>query len=114
MEHLNREYKTSLCGLGSNITDHSVQRIGKCLGKTTKMMQHFDEISDSLIVMIDVPKGDLDRVLNQLKEKSEVFRIHEGRKHSYFSKFTSAIQSNKVALPELKQWMADQYSKLLI
>ena len=34
MEHLNRECKNCICGLGSNISDSSVQRIGKCIGRT--------------------------------------------------------------------------------
>ena len=118
MEHLNKEYKKSLCGLGSNITDHSVQRIGKCLGQSTKVMEHFDQI-------IGLPRqsgrhvrwsseDDLDRVIQELTEKSNVFKIQQGRKHSFSSRFTSSIQGNKVLLHELEKWMEDQYFKLQI
>ena len=96
MEHLNCEYKTSLCGLGSNITDHSVQIIGKCLGKTTKMMQHFDEISgitpQSGSHDRRSSKGDLDRVLNQLKENL---------KYSEFMRVKSTVISR--SLPQLSR-----------
>ena len=34
MEHLNHEAKNAFIGLGSNITDQSVKRIGQCLGVT--------------------------------------------------------------------------------
>ena len=96
MEHLNREYKTYLCGLGSNITDHSVQRIGKCLGKTTKMMQHFDEISGIIPQSVShdrrSSKGDLDRVLNQYKENL---------KYSEFMRVESTVISR--SLPQLSR-----------
>ena len=85
------------------MTDHSVQRIGKCLGKTTKMMQHFDEISGITPQSGGhdrrSSKGDLDRGLNQLKEKSEVFKIHESRKHSYFSKLPQLSRVTKLHSP---------------
>ncbi len=38
MEHLNWECKAALSGLGSNITDKSILRIGKCIGKTVDML----------------------------------------------------------------------------
>ena len=48
MEHLNRECKTSLTGLGSNITDHSVQCIGRCIGKIIPILQNFDKVNGVL------------------------------------------------------------------
>lgn len=42
MEHLNRECKNALHGLGSNITDHAVKRVGKCVQKTVKTLHAFD------------------------------------------------------------------------
>ena len=33
MEHLNRECKQAISGLGANITDASIQHIGKCIGR---------------------------------------------------------------------------------
>ena len=42
MEHLNRECKNCLSGLGSNIADSSVTRIRKCIGKTEKVLRNFD------------------------------------------------------------------------
>ncbi len=45
MEHLNRECKRALSGLGSNITDKSVERVGKTIGTTVDMLQHLEEIN---------------------------------------------------------------------
>lgn len=45
MEHLNRECKNGLRGLGSNITDMSVKRVGKCIGKTMAMLTGFDQVN---------------------------------------------------------------------
>ena len=45
IEHLNRECKGGLRGLGSNITDMSVKHVGKCIGKTVTMLEGFDIIN---------------------------------------------------------------------
>lgn len=42
MEHLNWLAKDSMKGLGSNISGAAVQRIGKALGQTTKVLKNFD------------------------------------------------------------------------
>lgn len=33
MEHLNRHCKTMIKGLGANVTEHAISRVGKCLGE---------------------------------------------------------------------------------
>lgn len=38
-EHLNRECKQSISGLGSNITDAAIQRVGCSLGATTTILE---------------------------------------------------------------------------
>ena len=38
MEHMNNKCKASLSGLGSNITDHSVQHVGRCIGRLVPIM----------------------------------------------------------------------------
>ena len=43
MEYLNRAAKESLCGLGSNITDNAVKRVGKSIGEKIKIIDHFDK-----------------------------------------------------------------------
>ena len=40
MEHLNRECKFALSGLGANITEHAVQRVGRCI---IPIFQNFDQ-----------------------------------------------------------------------
>ena len=46
MEHLNREAKNVLSGLGSNITDAAVIRVGKALGEIVQILHQFDTISE--------------------------------------------------------------------
>ena len=43
MEHLNREAKNQISGLGSNITDESVERVGKSLGEVVSILRQFDQ-----------------------------------------------------------------------
>ena len=45
MEHLNKEAKNAIAGLGSNITSESVTRIGKCIGRTIEVTKQFDRVS---------------------------------------------------------------------
>jgi len=116
MEHLNKECKEALSGLGSNITDHAVERIGKCVGKTVDMLNTFDNICN-------VPKQsghhtkhsskpDIEKMVKQLKDTSNVFAHHSGRHHNKFPKFT-ANMIERINLPELKHWMTDQLSKIV-
>ena len=42
MEHLNRLCKGASTGLGSNVTDNAVLRIGKCLGDLSKVTDSYD------------------------------------------------------------------------
>lgn len=41
MEHLNRECKQSISGLGANITDNSIQRVDKCLGRVQSTLRQY-------------------------------------------------------------------------
>ena len=45
MEHLNREAKNLLTGLGSNITDTAISRVGKTLGVMIEILQQFGSVS---------------------------------------------------------------------
>ena len=42
MEHLNREIKQVISGMGSNVTDNSIVRAGKCLKKNVAIQRQFD------------------------------------------------------------------------
>ena len=44
MEHLNHECKQSISGLGANITDHSIKRVGNCIGSFTR--RQFDRVNN--------------------------------------------------------------------
>ena len=46
MEHLNRALKTSILGLGANITDGSVARSAKCLRTVLEVCDNFDIAND--------------------------------------------------------------------
>ena len=43
--HLNREVKTALHRLGSNITDDAIQHIGKCVQRIVHILQNFDHVN---------------------------------------------------------------------
>ncbi len=46
MEHLNRAAKNDIVGIGSNITDQAVKRVGKSVGYTVSILQKFDSTNE--------------------------------------------------------------------
>lgn len=94
MEHLNRECKEALSGLGANITDHAVHRVGLCIGRMVTVLKHYDEVNDVGTVSgahtCRSTKVDLEKMLKQLTDV-KVFDVHPGRFHSTFPKFTSNL-----------------------
>jgi len=46
MEHLNREAKNGIHGMGSNITDEAVKRVGKSIGQTVEIIRNFDAFNN--------------------------------------------------------------------
>lgn len=43
MEHLNRECKTAIAGMGANITDASIVHVGKAIRPLSTAMVSFDK-----------------------------------------------------------------------
>ena len=87
MEHLNRECKQSISGLGANVTDNSIQRVGRCIGRLTSIMQQFDEVNgikrESGYHTCQSTNVDLQKLLKQLHQ-SQVFVHKTGRIHRTF------------------------------
>ena len=115
LEHLNREAKNQIAGLGSNITDESVKRVGKALGQLIPILQQYDAMSG-----IKVPSSrhskrtcekDMDILLNQLHKTSQVFGVVPGRAHKTFPHFqTNSMNSMQHAM--LTAWMEQQLQKV--
>ena len=109
--------KNALAGLGSNITDESSKRIGRCLGKTVAIAAQFDAINS-----VKVTSGrhssrssqqDMEKLLKQLHEESKVFTCNPGRKHKTFPN----IEHNMIrytALEDLNIWMHKQLSRIVM
>ena len=116
MEHLNRSAKACLSGLGSNITDNSVQCIGRCIGKVRPIIQQFDDFnsipSQSGCHSHRSKNGELDKIVTQLSETTKVFQRQAGLTHRQFPQFKSNI-THKTSLPQLELWMRRQFNKML-
>lgn len=116
MEHLNKEAKQRICGLGSNITDESVRRIGRTIGNTIEIAKRFDE--DNGIKEPSCRRSrrscekDMELLLKQLLEESRVFDYVPNRAHcNYRSMQPNSIQS--ISIPDLNVWMTQQLHKLV-
>ena len=116
MEHLNRECKNALSGLGANINDHSVQRVGKCIGRMQTILHKYDQVNgvrgDSGTHTRRSTLVDFNKILQQL-QKSEVFDYKPGRKHRNFPTFSSNLVKT-ISHANLKEWMQDRLQKLII
>ena len=116
MEHLNREAKNALAGLGSNITDKAVTRVGRCIGQLVPIAEQFDAVNK-----VHRPSGrhfrrsaqaDMEKLLEVLNKKS-VFKATPKRYHKNFP----IMQRNMikyVSLPDLISWMQGQLDSILM
>ena len=115
MEHLNRLCKSAISGMGSNVTEASVQRVGraiKCLGDG---MVNFDkqhlihEESDKHTVKSD--SNDFEKVLKQIFNESNVFGDIPARHHTTFTGFTpNSIK--KLKPKDFELWMKSNIKKI--
>jgi L1 cell adhesion molecule like protein len=116
MEHLNREVKTALHGLGSNVTDNAIQRIGKCVQMTVSVLKNFDEVNrvptQSGHHTRRSSQADIAKIASQLVT-SQVFKEHTGRVHNAYPTFKQNFMQ-EVCLSKLKMSMSEQFKKMLI
>ena len=84
MEHLNHECKNALSTLGSNMTDYSVKRVGRCIGEVVSILYHFDQANAIPYQSGYHPHCSLSEDIKQLLTTSSVFTVQEGRYHCTF------------------------------
>lgn len=111
MEHLNREVKTVIKGLGANKSSKAIMRTGKATGVLTNTLTEFDKDND-----ISADRGahaiksadkDLAKIQKQLTS-SKVFEILPGRKHRTFKNLkTNLIRTLKKK--DLTEWIIYHY-----
>ena len=107
MEHLNRECKQAISGLGANITDASIQRIGKCIGRLCSTLSQYDTVNsvkpESGHHTCHSTEIDLKKIVKQLQEAS-IFEYQPSRSHRAFPKLRSNM-IKKVSREKLMKWM---------
>ena len=116
MEHLNRLCKDAISGLGANITEHSIERVGRCLGRLKSILCQYDSVNRVPQVSGSHTKhsvtADMQRLLTQLME-SDVFQKKPDRFHKSFPNFASNF-IKQVSREKLLQWMHDRMNKLIM
>lgn len=114
LEHLNRVAKNALGGLTSNITEKSVERIGKMVGVISNLSHGFDmqnNVPSPSDYHTRKPKRkDITMMVDQLR-KTKVFKFKDGRCHLH-SKIFSSNPCKAVNKEELKVWMDGHMNKL--
>ena len=117
MEHLNRECKGSMSGLGANITDGAIQRVGRSLRSHTKILENFDKANDiasqSGYHTVRLSEADIGKLLKQVHNDSKVFTFNASRRHRNFPNFEVNVVK-KLSKPELMLWLQKKLQKLLI
>ena len=111
MEHLNREAKTAIEGLGANKSKKAILCTGKAIGILKDTLDKFDKDnnvpSDRGAHAVKSAKKDLTKIIKQLAS-SKVFKIIPGRKHKSFRTLkTNLIRT--LNRKELTEWILDHY-----
>ena len=110
MEHLNRNFKSSLRALQSNITDKVIDRIGRSVG----IVQHISKTFLEEIHMKE-DKGshrppsftkDLDAVGNCLRE-GQIFKYTPSRRYNTFKHTAGVLQ--RFDMSKLTTWLREKY-----
>lgn len=116
MEHLNREAKSFMGGLGANICNQSVTRIGRALKPLITAMENFDKQhqvpTESGNHTRRSSEKDLQTVLEQIFVKSNVFHFSPGRMHAHFRNFCPNTMTT-VTEENFKKWMEHRAKELL-
>ena len=116
MEHLNRECKTSIAGLGANITDAAIQHVGKSLYTSSTILDNFDQLNsirpESGFHTVRSSDADITKLLKQLHTDSKVFSYVPGRKHTNFPCFERNVVKD-LSKPKLLQWFQERLQHLL-
>ena len=83
MEHLNRECKSSIGGLGSNITDTTIQQVGRSLRSSS--LETFDVYNsvkpESRHHKRRTSEMDIAKLLKQIHSETNIFATVLGRQH---------------------------------
>ena len=108
MEHLNRECKGSIAGLGANITDSAIQRVGRSLRSNTDKTNSIPPQSGYHTVRSS--EADITKLLKQVHNDST--SSIPGRKHRNFPKFESNALKH-LSKPKLMQWFQERLQQLL-
>ena len=116
MEHLNGMLKGTITGLGSNISDNAVLRMGKCLREMERIANHYDSANgippESGKHARKSEQEDCTKILQVLNE-TNVFCPTPGRKHANFPNF-KANPARSLSHEDLKVWMKEQMHKLIL
>ncbi len=110
--HLHKEAKARIMGLGSNVTDHAVSRVGKSIGHTIKILNDSMTSKASRSHSRRSNAKDMELLLKQLNEESQVFADIPGRLHVTFANF-KANPLLYVSIPDTVQWMGQQLQKAI-
>ena len=115
-EHLNRECKDSIAGLGANITDRAIQRVGMSLRATRKILERFDKVNGipplSGYHTVRSSTEDMNKLVKQLHQDTKVFTVSKGRYHSNFPKFSNNVLK-KLSMRKLHKWFHKRAKELV-
>lgn len=115
MEHLSRECKGSIGGLGASVTENAITRVGKSLRSSTQILEVFDREcglkAQSGHHTTRSSLADVTKLLNQIFD-SHVFTEHSGRCHCMFPNHQCNIMG-KLTKPFLLHWLQERFQKLV-
>lgn len=114
-EHLNREVKTAIAGLGANKGTKAIIKVGKALGALHKATASFNRDVGAKVSSGKHPKKSMSRdisIVTQQLMETDVFNPQTNNVHISFR----TLKTNLIkTLDEksLKEWMAERFSLVL-
>lgn len=117
VEHLNRLCKDMINGMGSNKTEKSITRIGKCVGPIKRVLDHYDNITGVSQVSqkhSEVNQQKDQSMILQCLMKSDVFGFQYGRSHKSFEKSVTVPMTTEISKDALKKWVCERMRECYI
>ena len=112
MEHLNRQVKTAIEGLGANKSEKAITRVGRAIGVLITALHSCDKfgvLEPSGKHSNKMKRRDLEAIVKQLLESAVFDKSHKKHK-SFLTMKTNLIRTLKEK--EVKEWMIERFTIL--
>ena len=116
MEHLNRNLKSAISHLSSNVSKSTISRLGKSMKKLEAVTSNYDRCSKVSQDMGYHSNPSLTKDLKQIIDELNKMCVHERkdkRRHSQFPRMKGNIVGS-IKRPDLDKWLLDHLKRIVV